>query len=57
MDDHLKSDHCARNAAYKFLDCDYNGENSGSEQVHHAKHHWQKFECGLCYYLGKTIEK
>ena len=26
-------------ATYKCVDCDYNGENAGSEKVHHAKLH------------------
>ena len=57
MDDHLKSDHCARDAAYKCVDCDYNGENAGSEQVHHAKLHWKKLNAVYIIILGKTIEK
>ena len=57
MDDHLKCNHRARDAACKCVDCDHNGETADSEQVSHAKLHLKKFECGLCYYLGKTIEK
>ena len=55
MSEHLKFDHCARDAAYKCVDCDYFGENADSERVHHIKLHFKGFEFGFCYYLGKTI--
>ena len=32
MNDHLKSDHCAKDAAYKCVDCDYDWENPDSER-------------------------
>ena len=54
---HLKFIHTGRNVAYKCEDCDFIGENGCSLDVHHGKNHNPNFECGLCDYLGKTLEK
>ena len=46
LDEHLRCE-----------DCDYIGENGCSLDVHHGKFHNIDFECGLCDYKGKDVEK
>ena len=54
---HLKTCHAARDAQSRCEDCSFIGENEPSVSVHHGKTHNCDFECGLCDFKAKSLNK
>ena len=56
MKRHLKS-HSFKKIIYKCEDCDFLAPNDLTLEVHAGRVHSGNFECGLCDYTGKNLEK
>ena len=54
---HLKTCHTLRETNYVCEDCDLIGDNEYTVEVHHGKCHSSGFDCGLCDYKAKSLNK
>ena len=55
MNTHMRT-HSYKYVQYQCEKCDFCGGDDYTMEVHIAKHHDDKFECGLCEYVAKNLE-
>ena len=51
-----QKNHSYKFVAYKCVKCDFLGEDEIGMEVHLGKEHGEKFVCGLCDYIAKSLE-